>query len=166
MPPKSNRSPSRSASKRTVKSEKLVAEVAEAPYEEMKFPQKRARTEEETRIPLGDDRYIMVSTFRGRQYIDTREFFYDESGELRPSKKGIALKPDEWKKLLAAKEKINASLRGKARSEEETKIELRDNRFASVSLYKNVQFANIREWYTDEKGKTRPGAKGIALSPD
>ena len=130
----------------------------------MKFPQKRARPEEETRIDLGGNRFIMVSEFRGRVYIDTREFFYDESGELRPSKKGIALKLDEWKKLIAAKEKINSSLTRK-RNEEETKIELRHNRFASVSNYKGCQYANIREFYTDESGKMRPSNKGISLLP-
>ena len=157
------RSPSRSASKRSKVAE---AETPNENQEETKLPQKRAPTEEETRIDLGDNRFIMVSTYRGRQYIDTREFFHDESGELRPSKKGFALKPDEWKKLLAAKDKINANLRAKIKSEEETKIELWENRFATVSMYKGRQYVNMREFYTDESGKLRPSNKGIALNPD
>ena len=42
--------------------------------------------------------------------MNIREFYKDESGEMRPGKKGIALKPEEWKKLLGASDKINEEL--------------------------------------------------------
>lgn len=77
-----------------------------------------------------------MSSFRGRTYVDIREWFDDGSGELRPSKKGIALKPFEWNKLLSSADKVNDDLRRKAKTEEETKVQLGDNRFESVSSYK------------------------------
>ena len=62
--------------------------------EETKLPQKRAKKDSEGKIELSDNRFVSVSSFRGRKYVNIREFYKDESGELRPSKKGIALTPD------------------------------------------------------------------------
>ena len=69
-------------------------ETANKNSEEAKLPQKRAKTEKETSIELSENRFVSVSSFRGRQYVNIREFYKDESGQLKPSKKGIALTPD------------------------------------------------------------------------
>ncbi|MBC8411374.1 MAG: transcriptional coactivator p15/PC4 family protein [Rhodobacteraceae bacterium] len=132
--------------------------------EEVTLPMKRVIPEEETRVDLGDNRLVSVSVYRGRSYVDIREFFYIESGELRPTKKGIALKPAEWNQLLEVASRINADV--KKTPKEENKIEVGENRFGSVSSYKGRQYVNIREYYTDESGRMRPSNKGISLKPE
>lgn len=52
------------------------------------------------RFELGNNRFVSVSEFRGRKYVDIREYYVDKkTAELKPSRKGIALKPEEWTSL-------------------------------------------------------------------
>lgn len=37
---------------------------------------------------------VSVSTFKGKKYIDFRVYYQDDSGEYKPSKKGIAISPE------------------------------------------------------------------------
>lgn len=59
---------------------------------------------------IGDNRFITLSSFKGRTYVNIREYYRTDDGELRPGRKGIALKPSEWKRLLAEAETINQQL--------------------------------------------------------
>ncbi|XP_055692581.1 RNA polymerase II transcriptional coactivator [Lutzomyia longipalpis] len=54
-------------------------------------------------------RYLKVREFRGRQQIDIREY-YEKDGEILPGKKGIALTPAQWKKVLGFAEEVNKKL--------------------------------------------------------
>jgi len=47
---------------------------------------------------------IEPSEFKGKWYVMIREFYEDENGELKPGKKGINLKLEEWNEIV---EKIN-----------------------------------------------------------
>jgi hypothetical protein len=78
--------------------------------EEVKLPQKRSLIDEEGRVQLSETRFATVSEFRKRQYVNIREYYKDEAGDLKPGKKGIALKPSEWKKLLEASQELNEKL--------------------------------------------------------
>lgn len=51
-------------------------------------------------------------------------------------------------------------------SQEEARFSLSNNRFLTVSLFKNKVRVDIREYYMDDKGERRPGKKGISLSLD
>jgi hypothetical protein len=37
---------------------------------------------------------VSVSTFKGKKYVDIRVYYQDDSGEFKPSKKGIAISPE------------------------------------------------------------------------
>jgi hypothetical protein len=37
---------------------------------------------------------VSVSTFKGKKYVDFRVYYQDDSGEYKPSKKGIAISPE------------------------------------------------------------------------
>lgn len=51
------------------------------------------------KIQLSHNRFINVNSFKGRDYINIREYYKDREGMMRPTKKGIMLRIDEWKKL-------------------------------------------------------------------
>jgi len=48
---------------------------------------------------LGKMRTVRVRTFAGKVLVDIREFFYGRGGDVLPTKKGIALSPEQWKVL-------------------------------------------------------------------
>ena len=88
----------------------LEVETKNMPQKEIKLPVKRARTEKESKIPLSTNRYVSVREFREQKYVSIREFYKDKNGELKPSKKGIMLRIEEWEELLKASESINNDL--------------------------------------------------------
>ncbi len=41
-----------------------------------------------------------LETKDGKQYINIREYFFNDEGELLPTKKGIMIQPDTFLKML------------------------------------------------------------------
>eukprot|EP00981_Chlorochromonas_danica_P000225 scaffold51_cov172-Ochromonas_danica.AAC.13 len=65
---------------------------------------------------LGGKRKASVSTFKGKVYINIREFYEDKlTGEEKPGSKGIALTIEQWKVLLSQAEEINAAVAGRSK---------------------------------------------------
>lgn len=58
---------------------------------------------------LEGKKLVKVREFKGRVFIDIREF-YEKNGELLPGKKGISLTPDMWRKLLSLGDEINETV--------------------------------------------------------
>jgi len=54
--------------------------------------------EEEHSWLLDKNRFVKVRDFRGKLFVDIREF-YEKNGELLPGKKGISLSITQWNKL-------------------------------------------------------------------
>ncbi|CEF65674.1 Activated RNA polymerase II transcriptional coactivator p15 [Strongyloides ratti] len=50
---------------------------------------------------LGNERYIHKSGFKGKEYINIREY-YKADGELKPGKKGISLTIEQFENLKNA----------------------------------------------------------------
>ena len=49
----------------------------------------------------GTDRIIVtVKEFKGKTYIDVRNFFENDEGEMVPTKKGVSLTPDNLDELI------------------------------------------------------------------
>ena len=65
------------------------------------------------KIELSQYRFINVNSFKGRDYINIREYYKDREGMMRPTKKGIMLKLDEWRKLAKSVNEINRILNRK-----------------------------------------------------
>uniref|UniRef100_A0A182NPR9 Transcriptional coactivator p15 (PC4) C-terminal domain-containing protein n=1 Tax=Anopheles dirus TaxID=7168 RepID=A0A182NPR9_9DIPT len=59
---------------------------------------------------LGKMRKVTVSEFKGKTYVNIREF-YEKDGKDLPSKKGISLPVDQWKKLLGLADDVNNALK-------------------------------------------------------
>ena len=50
---------------------------------------------------LGTDKIIVtVKEFKGKTYIDVRNFYENDDGEMMPTKKGISLTPENLDALI------------------------------------------------------------------
>jgi hypothetical protein len=85
-----------------VKLEKVEAVKAEKKDPvEVEMPKKQKDEKGEIYFDIGRNRRVSLTSFKGSEYINIREFYEDKkSGEMNPGKKGITLKKDEWLKLL------------------------------------------------------------------
>lgn len=59
--------------------------------------------------PLTKTRRVGISNFRGKSYVNIREY-YEKDGQMLPGKKGISLPIDQWKSLCALVDNINNEL--------------------------------------------------------
>ncbi|XP_058129168.1 RNA polymerase II transcriptional coactivator [Anopheles ziemanni] len=69
-------------------------------------PTNESKEEAEEGFPLNDKRRVTVNEFKGRVYVNIREY-YEKDGKMFPGKKGISLTVPEWKKLLEHADAIN-----------------------------------------------------------
>ena len=60
--------------------------------------------------PLSAKRFVNINNFRGKLMVDIREFYQDDSGELKPGKKGISLSLEQWENLKKIIPEIDAKL--------------------------------------------------------
>lgn len=71
------------------------------------------RTEDsEPTWDLGKNRFVKVSEFKGKVYVNIREF-YNADGDLRPGKKGIMLTTEQWQRFKASVDEIDEELKKK-----------------------------------------------------
>lgn len=59
----------------------------------------------------GQQIHIRLTTFRGREYFDLRNFYLDENDEWRPTKKGIAVPVELFDELISALEEVGKVLK-------------------------------------------------------
>lgn len=54
-------------------------------------------------LPRGRDVLrVSSSTFKGREYIDIRVWYVDRDGDLKPTAKGVSLRPDAVQSVIQA----------------------------------------------------------------
>lgn len=46
-------------------------------------------------------------SYKGKDFVDLRQFFKDDNGEFKPTQKGVTLPPDLLTELIEALEKLN-----------------------------------------------------------
>ena len=75
-------------------------------------PVKKAKKESDgsTQFELSKNRRVTVRSFKGKVYVDIREF-YQKDGDWLPGKKGIALSPEQWNELLEKKDDISNAIK-------------------------------------------------------
>lgn len=107
---------------------------------------------------LGRDRKISVSEFKGRRYVNIREYYDAGGGEMRPGKRGTSLSREQWDMLTQVKDEVN-----KAVASDDKFWDLGRNKRVSLNEFKGNVLFDIREYY-DAQGQMKPGKKGISLS--
>lgn len=80
-------------------------------------PEKKAKMgsrtdDKEPTWALEGKKQVKVREFKGKVYVDVREY-YEKNGELLPTKKGISLAPEQWRKLLSLGDEINETVSSK-----------------------------------------------------
>ena len=55
---------------------------------------------------------INISEFSGHKYLDIRKYYEDDAGEIKPTKKGIALNKEQFEKILALLNEKNEEIIG------------------------------------------------------
>ncbi|KAF8067183.1 SUB1 [Scenedesmus sp. PABB004] len=85
-----------------------------------------------------------------------------KDGVRLPGKKGIMLKPDQWRKVVDAAPAISAAL---AARDTGFKLDLGSMRQVSLSNFKGVWYVGVREFY-DKAGQLAPGSKGLSMAPE
>ncbi|XP_022099669.1 activated RNA polymerase II transcriptional coactivator p15-like [Acanthaster planci] len=94
------------------KKKKMKEKHVEEPKE--KSPKKKKKMgdgPEDHMYPLSRQRFVSVREFRGKVLIDIREYYTDNSGELKPGKKGISLTVEQWEKLKDSVDEVSNSVR-------------------------------------------------------
>ena len=59
--------------------------------------------------PFFDRRKVTISSFKGKVFVDIREW-YEKEGVLAPGQKGLSLAPEQWAKLREALPALAAAL--------------------------------------------------------
>lgn len=81
-----------------------------APAKKSKKSSAGSSTEsKEPEFTLDKNRLVRVRSFKGKAYIDIREY-YQKDGAMLPGKKGISLSPEQWRKLLENVDGINKAV--------------------------------------------------------
>ncbi|KAF6203477.1 hypothetical protein GE061_001808 [Apolygus lucorum] len=89
-----------------------------------KQPAKKAKTDSKSKsssstgdsdekvFELGGNKRVTVREFRGKLYVDIREFYCDKnSGDMKPGKKGVSLPVNLWRKLCDVREEIDEAIK-------------------------------------------------------
>jgi len=91
-------------------------------------------------IPLGKNRFVNVRCFKGKQYLDIREFFMNSNGQMQPGKKGVTLKRAQWDHLKDSFFDIDDKLRGPLGNEDMEPIDFGMNKRLAVTKFKVIYF--------------------------
>lgn len=59
---------------------------------------------------FGKLRFVNVSEFKGKPYVNIREY-YEKDGKPQPGKKGIALNIEQWTKFKQIIDKVDRDLK-------------------------------------------------------
>ncbi|KAI8422361.1 hypothetical protein MSG28_006222 [Choristoneura fumiferana] len=99
------------------KKQESSSDSDEGPVDRNPPPEKKAKMgsrtdDKEPTWVLEGKKLVKVREFKGKVYVDVREF-YEKNGEMLPGKKGISLTPEQWRKLLALADEVNETISSK-----------------------------------------------------
>ena len=58
-------------------------------------------------LPIGNGKYVKVSSYRKEPYVNIRDYAISADGQLYATKRGILLKPEEWKQLKKCAKEVD-----------------------------------------------------------
>lgn len=62
-------------------------------------------------LPLGNGKHARVCTYKKKPYVNIRDYTNTSEGQLYPTKRGILLKPEEWKQLKKSVKEVDQELK-------------------------------------------------------
>ncbi|XP_068231809.1 RNA polymerase II transcriptional coactivator [Palaemon carinicauda] len=88
-------------------------DVAPAPKKLKAGGESAAKTNDsgETYFDIDGLKRVTVREFKGRVYVDIREF-YEKDGKVLPGKKGISLSTSQWGKVKSLMDSIDGAVDG------------------------------------------------------
>lgn len=91
-----------------------VAAAAEEAPVTAKTAKKKTAAAAEFRVELGNKKFLSISEWNKQTLVQIREYYEDkETGEMKPGKKGIALKLQEFEQLKKLIPQIDRELANK-----------------------------------------------------
>ncbi|KAK9881241.1 hypothetical protein WA026_015359 [Henosepilachna vigintioctopunctata] len=73
-------------------------------------PAKKQKKSEDNSWDLGKNRFVKLSEFKGKWYVNIREF-YEADGDLKPGKKGIMLTMEQWQKFKGIVDDVDEAIK-------------------------------------------------------
>ncbi|KAG5674379.1 hypothetical protein PVAND_004353 [Polypedilum vanderplanki] len=102
--------------KKQKKEKKNVGENSDKPVKVLKRKSENtnslnALTDEDGNeyFDIGRSRRVAMSDFKGKKFLNIREYYQNKDGNMAPGKKGITLNKNEWENLLALADKFDFS---------------------------------------------------------
>ncbi|XP_022648729.1 activated RNA polymerase II transcriptional coactivator p15-like [Varroa jacobsoni] len=95
-------------------SKKDLSDSDSGPEDRNPVPTKKRKSDAEDTFELSKMRQVSVSDFKGKLFVNIREYYEDSNGETRPGKKGIALSIDQWEKLKEHMVDIDKAIKAKS----------------------------------------------------
>ncbi len=119
------------------------------------------------KFPMGNDRYLVVSKWKGETRISLREYIsYEGSDKLYPTKKGICLTLENWLDLKMIFDDIAKEVK-QLNGTEEVNYCQHIGRNVYVTVCTRWPNVDIRQWWKpEENGELVPTKKGISLRLD
>ncbi|XP_066279616.1 uncharacterized protein [Branchiostoma lanceolatum] len=127
---------------------------------------------QEVRFPLGDNVFLTVGVFNGTPLVSVRQFYLadeEDPTSLKPGKRGLCLKPYQWKRLEEAQvmlaitdwttSKMSA---GKSQAFKPRKFHLGNLRFLVVETVKGQLALKLWE-YERPFNNLEPTNKGVVM---
>ena len=90
------------------------------------------------------DKYLTVSEWNGVTRVHIRSYFHNDSGELLPTKKGVALTIDEWKALKSYVDSVDAQI-DLLKDEEKPFGQLQQQKVSSLIPEKEAEQGNSQK---------------------
>lgn len=116
-------------------------------------------------IDIGNNCYVVGKTFKGQMLIHVRQYDRRDDRTLFPTKKGIALNLEKWKKLqYCYLENIDSAL-DQYRDSKPVDLTLHLGGNYHVSVKSGFPLVNIRRWFVPgDQQELTPTKTGIALT--
>jgi phage anti-repressor protein len=111
---------------------------------------------------IDHNKHLSISSFNNKTRVDLREYYIDSNGLSKPTQKGVSLSIDAFFALNTSLPLILSSHNGPL----DDGFLIDHNKRISLSSFRNKTRVDIREYYIDSNGLSKPTKKGVSISID
>jgi len=131
----------------------------------------KQNTSEETnkqvcQLNISSNRYVVAKEFQGRMLIHVRVYENSRKGQLIPTKQGIALDLEKWKKIHTwCAGTVDEAVTDYKQGSKQVNYERHLGNNYYISVKSGYPVVDIRKWFLPEgENEVKPTKKGIALT--